>query len=216
MDARMLQYLKFLCGSCLLKAHAPGYESLHFSSSLFSLAFTWEWTWVCAWPCTHTSTHPSLPHKNFYSYYDGNCMGMEWRQPLNKGAQAFRQRRRCPVCADPSPHHFLAVVHIYDDVKSNYCCICVFAVKRLFRKQGTRRQTRTVRRAAFASVRPWKCSRPGPKERRADELLWSCICVNCKTSSARTSVLSETRALAPRVCSSLVKTAPTLSVCKRV
>lgn len=49
---------------------------------------------------------------------------MEWRQLLKKGAQAFRQRTRSPVCANPSPHHYLTVVHIYEGVISDYCCIC--------------------------------------------------------------------------------------------
>lgn len=213
MDARMLQYLKFLCGSCLLKAHAPGYESLHFSSSLFSLAFTWERTCVCAWPCTHTSTHPSLPHKTF------TVIMMEIARAWSEGSRWIKEPRRSDkedaVPSALTPHLITISLWCIFMTMLNLITV-VFAVKRLFRKRGTRRQTRTVPRAAFASVRPWKCSRSGPKERRADELLWSCICVNCKASSARTPVLSETRALAPRVCSSRVKTAPTLTVCKRV
>lgn len=51
-------------GSYRLKAHAPGYKSLYFSSSLFSLAFTWER--LCACPCTHTTTRIHLCSIKFF------------------------------------------------------------------------------------------------------------------------------------------------------
>lgn len=104
------------------EAHAPGYESLHFSSSLFSLAFTWEWT--CACPCTRTSTHPSLPHKNF------TVIMMEIARAWSEGSCWIKEPRHSdkehavPSALPTSPHHYLTVVHIYDDVISNCCCIC--------------------------------------------------------------------------------------------
>lgn len=193
-------------GSYRLKAHAPGYKSLHFSSSLFSLAFTWEQT--CACPCTHTTTGIHLCSINFFT-----VIMMEFARTWSEGSCWIKKPRHSDkehtLPSALTPH--LLTISLWCIFLMMSClttAVFVYLQQRDLSKSKvcTRRQTWTNPRAAFASIRLWN-SGQGPKDRWAHGLLWSCICVYCKTSSAGTPVLSETRALALHAFSSHVRSA---------
>lgn len=91
----ILQYLKILCASRLLKCPCPDYKSVHFSGSLFSLAFTWEGMRVS--PCTDTSVHPSLPRKIL------QLLWWEIARAWSKGSCWIKELRRSDVRPAPTP-----------------------------------------------------------------------------------------------------------------